>query len=307
MRRTLFFFLLLLLFSNVGYLYGTPYHFSFPETCNQKFKNSYKKFKDFTSKGLKEFIAKQPDLQEVETVFYPFGGPDVLYPFLIYPNVKKIILIGLERKGFIPKKVLDLYEVGSLLKRSFFITADMGKVSSRHKVGTLNHLLAQLFLLDAKGITIDFPPNSTPHKLEVFFTYNGLERKIIYFQKDLMNNETLKQFLEKIENEPFQGVLLKATSYTLHRPEFKQIKNFILQKSKIIVQDDSGIPLNFFSRSYEVKKFGHYEKPYGESFSGYTQQDLKKLPSVEKEKLPFCFGYGCGRQPSLLMIAKKIR
>lgn len=49
-----------------------------------------------------------------ETVLYPFGGPDAIYPHLFFPNMKKLILVGSENVGVLPN--LDHKEQYSTLK-----------------------------------------------------------------------------------------------------------------------------------------------------------------------------------------------
>ena len=40
--------------------------------------------------------------QETRTVFYPFGGPDLLTPLLLFPNADTYVLLGLEFVGQLP-------------------------------------------------------------------------------------------------------------------------------------------------------------------------------------------------------------
>ena len=41
-------------------------------------------------------------------MIYAFGGPDILFPFTIYPNIKELILTGLESPGpLVSKENLD--------------------------------------------------------------------------------------------------------------------------------------------------------------------------------------------------------
>ena len=94
--------------------------------------------------------------------------------------------------------------------------------------------------------------------------------------------------------------------------EYKEINTFILNKSSIIIQDDSGIPYRFFHKDkWKIKLFGSYVEPV----------KLKDLPDQEQQKklakdfknksrdLPFNFGYGAwdgpGRSNLMLLIKKE--
>ena len=70
---------------------------------------------------------------EYKTIFYPFGGPDYLFPNTFFPDMDTYFLIGLERAGN-PIKVKHpsvatyrLYQnaVSDILNLSFFRTIDM--------------------------------------------------------------------------------------------------------------------------------------------------------------------------------------
>ncbi len=43
--------------------------------------------------------------------------------------------------------------------------------------------------------------------------------------------------------------LLKAASYLMHTEGFNGVRNFLLNHSRVIIQDDSGIPLRAFPKS----------------------------------------------------------
>jgi hypothetical protein len=269
------------------------------------------KFHSFTGRDIKGFIATKPELQEVAKVFYPFGGADIIYPLTIFPKAMEITLAGLEDIGPKPTN-LELEaesitlgdDVASLLKRSFFVTRDMGQNFASKHVGTMRRILEQLSSLGVSEADLEVFDRSN-QKLAITFTYNNIKRRVSYFKKNFLDQEKTAAFLNDLkEKDMVQGTLLKATSYTLHRPEFVHIKDFIVKSTSLIVEDDSGVPLRDL-KDFEVQKFGQYKKPYGVEFSCYTQKDLAQKPAIDDQKLGFCFGYGCGRQPSSLIIAKR--
>ena len=272
-----------------------------------KYSNQWIKFKNFTAKNLDQFVNRHEELQGVKSVFYPFGGADIIYPLITFPQVTQITLVGLENLGSVPNAkqntlLIASKDVKSLLKRSFFITEQM----LTNNFGILNLLLEQLQLLKVQNVLIEvFDPIAKEIKIK--FTYQGIERTVSYFKQNMIDDKISLDFLKSLQSQNFvEAVLLKSTIYTIHQKEFSQIRNYILENSSIIVQDDSGIPLKALNnKEFEIKKYGYYEKPYGKEFKHYTQKILKDKPSEDQSKLSFCFGYGCGRTPSMVLIATK--
>ena len=92
-----------------------------------------------------------------KTLFYPFGGPDILNANIFYPNAEKYILIGLEPIGMLPdlcnmtvpqvnKYLEDVrYSLKDIFKRSYFITGNMIDALKKNSVNGAVPLLS-LFL-----------------------------------------------------------------------------------------------------------------------------------------------------------------
>jgi len=283
---------------------------SIPE-IDEEYNKKWERFQSFTSRGLNEFVADKAFLHEVRSVFYPFGGADILYPLKIFPNATKIVLAGLEMPGevaYFEKKNISKIEaslpVVSLLKRSFFITDNMQKTLSRQD-GVIECILVQLKLLGVEKINIS---NVRKPALGVKFSfmYNNIMRDIYYYQTNLVDKYLKQEFTNYLtENKIVEAVLLKSTSYTLHQGNFSKIREFIVNSANIIVQDDSGIPFKDLDESYNIKIYGKYNKPYGKEFAGYFQEALKERSASNQEKIPFCFGYGCNRQIATMIIAER--
>ncbi|XVN43120.1 MAG: hypothetical protein RCG15_02185 [Candidatus Rickettsia vulgarisii] len=275
------------------------------QEANSEFLQLQDRFKNSTAKDLELFVSKQAELEKIHTVFYPFGGADIIYPLTIYPNTTKITLIGMEKIGFIPNtkqsQLKPSNNVQSLLRKSFFVTKDM----CESKDGILNLLLEQLQLLNVQNVIIEnFDKDN--RELVIKFHYKGIQRTVYYYKKDMSDPKISLEFFNLLQEKGFiEGVLLKATSYTIHQAEFAQIKKIILDSASVVVQDDSGIPLKDFAEKFEVRKYGQYTKPYGKEFTGYYQKLLKAKEAENDETLPFCFGYGCKRQAAHIMIAIK--
>jgi hypothetical protein len=85
----------------------------------------------------------------------------------------------------------------------------------------------------------------------------------------------------------------KAASYLMHEGNFHWIRSFILEHSPSYLQDDSGIPLQYFDETkWRLKLYGHYDVPI-QLFLKYTQPELARRYADRKKvrALPFGIGY----------------
>lgn len=270
----------------------------------------WQKFQNFTIRNLEKFIEQNQDLTKVESVLYPFCGGDILYPILLFPKAQKITLLSLEPIGVTSlitdsdNKLRISPNIVSLLRRSFMITVEMKKTLSQEDEGIYRVVIEQLSLLGIKFITIEnFDPVN--QNFTISFTYKGLLRTISYYKLNLINKKIPSEFIANLSKEKaFNGVLIKSTSYSLHQEQFSKIRQFIINNAQIIVQDDTGIPLQELEETYNVKKLGSYTEPYGKEFNKYSQENLRLKSSQEGVVLQ-CFGYGCGRQMPVVLIAKR--
>jgi hypothetical protein len=270
----------------------------------------FNKFKTITEPRIEHFVLQRLKMYTPDSsaVFYPFGGPDLVYPLTLFPQARSYLLIGLEPAG----SVTDLqipqnlnHQLDSLFRRSFFVTADMGQAIPRRQ-GVLPLFLAQIALKG--GLVKDIKNMDYPFGklLEITFTHLQVEKKLIYVQANVENQGLKEEFTEFIRNNNlFDTCLIKASSYALHQNSFSKLRNFILMNANVILQDDTGVPLKKFPEDFEIHLFGNYTKPYGKEWTGYFQKDLRKMydDMPDKSVISFCYGYGCGRSPVGLLLA----
>lgn len=132
-------------------------------------------------------------------------------------------------------------------------------------------------------------------------------RTLVYFTMNLQNtryqlsnNDELKglndnpKLIEFLLKQNITTTYTKSASYLLHRQSFSLIRDFILENSKFILQDDSGIPLRYFKPEiWDITYYGTYNKPI-DLFNDRHQKDLKMAynnPINSVKKLPFGIGY----------------
>ena len=272
-----------------------------------------------------------PAYQDTGPMYYMFSGPDFLYANAFFPNASTYILCGVEPVGPVPdiEKIPRPALVSSLanlrksldavLSFSFFITKAM-KVDLKQTQlsGTLPILYVFLaragctidsvesVALDREGQFVPEGKGTTPGVRIMFTGPAGRPQTLYYFTTDLANwaikiNPNFMKFCEQQGN----GVsLLKAASYLMHSDNFSQVRDFLLTHSKIILQEDSGIPYRYFAKDkWNIRFHGHYIGPINR-FLKNGQLDLQKDANASHPApLPFSFGYQWKPSQSAIMIA----
>ncbi len=236
-------------------------------------------------------------------VFYPFGGPDVTYPLLMFPNLATLTLMGLEPAEVTESSsvVLDssaLSNLTSLYRRSFFITDQMA--SGLKNVAAL--VLKQLENLGATEITIKAIEGRT-NAVQIKCIYSGKERLISYYKAGLDNSQIDLAFLKSLK--PVDVVFFKAASYLPHQKSFSIFRSFVLENVTTFVQDSTGIPYLYLKDNFELTLYGQYLKPY-KFPGGFEQTKFRKYSEeLNKPKLNFSFGYGGGFVPTNILVARR--
>ncbi|MFL6590773.1 MAG: hypothetical protein ACJ8M4_11445 [Chthoniobacterales bacterium] len=272
-----------------------------------------------------------PAYEDTGPMYYMFSGPDFLYANAFFPNASTYILCGVEPVGPVPnianiprpilgsslanlRKSLD-----SVLSWSFFITKNM-KVDLR--ANQLNGTLPILYVFLARaGCTIDsvesvaldksgaFVPEgkgTTPGVKIGFTGPTGRPQTLYYFMTDLANwaVKVNPNFMNFCEQQGMGVTLLKAASYLMHSDNFAQVRTFLLSHSKVILEDDSGIPYHYLAKDkWDIHFHGRYIEPIPR-FLKYGQLDLAKdNRAVPRQPLPFSFGYHWQPSSSSLIVA----
>jgi hypothetical protein len=259
------------------------------------------------------------------TLFYPFGGPDILNANIFYPNAENYILIGLEPVGQLPdickmtveqtnKYLGDVwYSLKDIFRRSYFITGNMIGALKKNSVNGSVPLLT-LFLkrsgyhiVSLKMVGVDSTGSwqmadslkgrkGITNGVRIEFAADTGRRiqSVFYFQTDI-SDEGLKKnhgFTKYLANLPECHTYLKAASYLMHGKDFSKIRNTIFEKSSTILQDDSGIAYSYFDKNnWDIHLYGKYVRP-GKEFSWINETDLAKAytdPSIKQ--VPFTLGY----------------
>lgn len=269
------------------------------------------------------------------TMFYMFSGPDFLYANAFYPKATTYVLAALEPPGQVPdlSKLprgamgAALYNVehslGSILSFSFFITKQM---KTDLRAGQISGTLPILYVflarsgktiksvtpvaLDAEGNVKtgnENPGPNAPRGAKITFTgSDGAEKTLYYFSTDLSNGGVKSSgFLKFCSTLAPGNSLIKSASYLLHSGNFTTARDYLLANSATIIQDDSGIPLQYYnSKQWRFFPFGRYNGPIGE-FPGRYQQSYAEL-FRKAEPINFGIGYRWRTNDSNLLLSVRL-
>jgi hypothetical protein len=277
-------------------------------------------------------------------IFYPFGGPDFMTAFELFPDAKTYVLLGLEFCGRLPRpdawKGLQAETYWNSLAtsltdffgKSYFITKHMDETLYGQVEGVLpiiavfikrtGNTLIDVTRLEFNGIgdVVESPYDKVkkafrPYGIKIRFLRAGTQqpKTIIYVSCDLENKVFLKDsslyfYLDKLVAPPVT-TYIKSGSYLLHYGTFSHIREMVMAKSRFILEDDTGIPFKMLKPAeWQVRLYGEYAKPIRD-FSGVDQPDLQKAYAEGTEvipKLPFHLGYHWrDNRDALLLIEKR--
>jgi hypothetical protein len=257
-------------------------------------------------------------------MFYVFSGPDFLYANAFFPEASTYILCGIEPVGTLPQidkippaalsaSLANLRKaLNSVLTLSFFITKDMKvDLTQTQLTGTIPVLCVFIaragytidsvenVALDATGAFTTPGKGTTPGAKIVFTGASGRAQTLYYFSSDLADwgVKASPGFLKFCEQQGPGMSLLKAASYLMHSGNFSNVRNFILGHSKVILQDDSGIPVRFFAKDqWKLRYCGHYSGPIP-MFSKFPQPEVAHAFAVSNPA-PLGFGFGYQWHPN---------
>lgn len=272
--------------------------------------------------------------QALPTIFYPFSGPDLLNVHTYFPQADTYVMVGLEPVGALPTPVVlaqpNLFKsvqssLWSVLSFSFFRTLSMEKdFQSAELDGTLPVLLlfatrtghrvidAQLVHLSAEGTLEEAAARANtsevPGSRLLLEDSTGRRQTVYYFSADLSDgklaaNPALLKFVGTLGPV---ATFVKSASYLMHKTYFSKVRKTVLNQSRLLLQDDSGVAYDFFDDGrWRIIHYGHYTKPI-KLFAAHYQHDLYTAyhDSLNRPRpLPFGTGYNHRANESNLMLA----
>ncbi len=262
--------------------------------------------------------------------YYMFSGPDYLYADQFFPNASVYIMCGKEPLGP-PPDPLRIPNLGAAfanlegamkdaLTTTYFITEDMrANLQQQNLSGTVPILYVFLAragknIREVSYVSVDSGGNVRPGrggtqgvKIE-YRDKHGINQTLYYFTTDISDGGIASSpgFMKFCASHGVGASFLKSSSYLMFEDGFSRVRNFLLDHSKIIVQDDSGIPLaNFNPSRWNLKLFGNYVGPI-DIFRQHSQSRLHELfREGTAGPFPIGFGYQFNFHKSNLIVAER--
>ncbi|MBS1951354.1 MAG: hypothetical protein OJF59_003209 [Cytophagales bacterium] len=258
-------------------------------------------------------------------LFYPFSGPDFLHANFLYPRTKEYVMAALEPIREVPsfEKISEkdrdqfLDSLGRSLRdifgKSYFITNHMQKDLWQIK-GVLPlfyffiersgyEILEQKFIdIDTSGDEKEIKVQNIKHvktpgvKFKLRNTESGKIKTVYYFAVSI-SNDGLKirpGFVKFVKARGPFNTFVKSASYLMHDgKQFSTIRSLVLDNTRSLFQDDTGVPYRFFENKPEWKGtfFGNYVPPVEDFARGLYQPSLDSAFKRGAQPLPFSLGY----------------
>jgi hypothetical protein len=147
----------------------------------------------------------------------------------------------------------------------------------------------------ARGVKIDFVGD------------DGRPQTLYYFSTNV-DNDGFKAngFARFCEGLGTGDALVKSASYLMHREHFSEVRSFLLEHSRLILQDDSGVPISRFNQaSWQLRPFGHYSGPIALFANRYQPKLSQLFKQRDVEAIDFAIGYSWHPKSSNLIVATR--
>lgn len=271
------------------------------------------------------------------TTFYMFSGPDFLYANAFFPGSKTYVMSGLEPVGRLPESKFVSRRtvpgivghlqasIRSITNVSFFLTKEMRyQLSSTQFNGTLPILMAFIARADKSITDVSFltvepdgsakpsdgtPKAGVPNGVKITFkdAAGGEDQTLYYFSTDVSNGGVKTSgFLKFCEGLGQGDAFVKSASYLMHSDSFSSVREFLLEHTAAIVQDDTGVPVRFFKREdWDVRPYGRYLGPIPLFYGRYQSQMADLFKKGHSTPIDFGVGYRWRPNESNLIIATK--
>ncbi len=281
------------------------------------------------------------------TVFYPFSGPDFVNLYTLFPHAGTYILMALEPIGEIPgfqamsEKDFDSFfadiqkSLHDLLNIDYFISAHMlTAMESKELNGVLPFLLFFMARENTRILDVEYwfmEPDGTIQKVPGFESGKpgaagaipgvrilfesagspGNKPQTLYYFRLNLYNSTFRRNSHFITFLKGFGPLIsfmKSASYVMFDPQVSIARQFVLDQSRYVLQEDSGIPFRYFDPSvWALQFYGTYSEPIS-IFKHDYQADLARIYQTGRDIKPLPFGIGYHFQvdtANLLLATKK--
>ena len=271
-------------------------------------------------------------------LYYMFSGPDFLYADAFFPSATTYVMAALEPSGPAPtlRRQRGHESLGyglaqlrsslnSILNYSFFRTREMRTTLGENSFsGTLPILY---IFLARTGKTIDelsfydinedgslvAPgeglPKGAANVAKILFTGADAKQRTLYYVRTDLSNGGWRKSGFKAFSEKFEAgdSLIKSASYLLHSGAFSDIREYLLSRSKRLVQDDSGVPVTYFKHEeWKLRPYGRYLGPIALFPSNYQSRLADLFRREKAPRIDFGIGYRFRANESNVLVSDKL-
>lgn len=150
-------------------------------------------------------------------------------------------------------------------------------------------------------------PTAAPGVKIVFSDGNGPQQTLYYFSTNLADGSFERSgFLTFCSKFGPADSFLKSASYLMHTGGFNRVRDFLLEHSATILQDDSGIPFAYFDpKQWRLQPFGHYVGPLSIFGRPYQERLGELFHKGNAVPLDFGVGYRWRKNESNLLLAQR--
>ena len=236
------------------------------------------------------------------SVLYPFGGPDLLYANALFPAAKNYVLMGLEPVGDVP--ALETMPSGKVsaalaafrkavrtqLTAGYYVTENMRSDLGGNALRGVTPILLGIVALSGGQVESvgAMSAGGKPGVAVDFRDSTGLRHHACYVAGDLSNSGFDNGYRQWLSGFGGGVTYFKAASYLMHDDRFSLARDFFLSRSRVILQDDSGIPFRHFAQGWSLRFYGNYERTI-DLFAKHQQDDLRQAYAANP-KGPLAFG-----------------
>lgn len=272
------------------------------------------------------------------TVFYPFSGPDLVTAMTLFPDAERYVLVAIQnaqapvdpaaldderRRAFFDKFRGEWQRYGAL---GFFRTLDLDEDAqdSVARIGVTPVLMAFAArmgcqVLAVEPLTFDavqgeyVVPEANPKRVwrSVRLHLLAQDRPVTvdYVRLDLSDGflKAHPEAREWLERQAGNPTLLKAASHLLQDSSFRILRDALVARVPMVVQDETGLAYSDLSRVGQVKLYGGFTRAHA-LFDRRRQKSLAdayRNASGAIEPLPFAFSYQKGAGQRSLQVARR--
>jgi hypothetical protein len=137
----------------------------------------------------------------------------------------------------------------------------------------------------------------------IFSEKDGPQKTLYYFSGNLADNRgRINPVLQFCKSLGQGDSFIKSASYLLHMANFTQVRDFLLDNSASILQDDTGVPLAYLNTAkWKLRAFGRYVTPI---FPAFYQPKLNEFyQRTQPTPIEFGIGYRWRPNESNLLLA----